>query len=180
MLHTLQQFAATAFMQRATLFLNHVLAAENAAVERLRPHTGRCIRLQLTGWPTLLPPLPELSFVVTPAGLVEWCGEGPMPPADLELSVDASDPAGLFARGLTGQRPPVAVTGDGDLATDVSWLMDNLRWDVQDDLARLVGAGPAHELSRIGAALATGLREAVGALGSLAARASNGPRPGAR
>lgn len=180
MLHTLQQFAATAFMQRATLFLNHVLAAENVAVERLRPHRGRCIRLQLTGWPALLPPLPELSFVVTPAGLVEWSGVGPVLPADLELTVDASNPAGMLVQGISGQRPQVAVTGDADFATDVSWLMDNLRWDVQDDLARLVGAGPAHELARIGGVLSAGLREAVSALGSLAARASNGPGPGTR
>jgi len=55
--------------------------------------------------------------------------------------------------------------------------MDNLRWDVEDDLARFIGDGPAHELARIGGALAAGLREAVGMLAGLVGRVD---RPGAR
>lgn len=176
MLHTLQQLAGTAFMERFTLWLNHVIASESAAVQRLRPHAGRFIRLQLTGWPSLLPPLPELSFAVTPAGLLEWCPAPTTAHPDLQLSVDASNPARSFVEGLSGQRPPVAVVGDAALATDVSWLMDNLRWDLQDDLARFVGVGPAHELARIGGKLATGLREAVGALAGLAVRATGAGR----
>ena len=175
MLHTFQQLLATAAMERFTLMVNHVLAAESAAVQRLRPHAGRCIRLHMSGWPSPLPPVPELSFVVTPAGLLEWCGTGAPPAADLRVEVDASNPARLVAQGLVGQRPKVDVAGDATLATDVSWLMDNLRWDVQDDLARLVGPAVAHELARVGAALARGLREALGALSGVAARARAEP-----
>ena len=170
MFDTLQHLAGTAFMERLTLWLNHVIASEDAAVQRLRPHAGRFIRLQLTGWPPLLPALPDLSFAVTPAGLLEW----PATPAatpDLLLTVDAANPARMVVEDLSGQRPPVAVVGDAALATDVSWLMDNLRWDVQDDLARLIGDAPAHELARIGAMLAGGVRQAVSSVSSLAARA---------
>lgn len=175
MLEPLQQLASTAFMQRFTLWLNHVLASESAALQRLRPHTGRSIRLQMTGWPSLLPPLPELSFVITPAGLVEWTGnQSPQPVPDLRLSLDASNPARSLVQGLSGQRPAVDVAGDAALASDVSWLMDNLRWDLQDDLARVIGAGPAHELARIGGKLADGMRSAVSTLAGLAARGRNG------
>lgn len=175
MLEPLQQLAGTAFMQRFTLWLNHVLASESAALQRLRPHTGRSIRLQMTGWPSLLPPLPELTFVITPAGLVEWTGhEAPQQVPDLRLSVDASNPARSLVQGLAGQRPAVDVAGDAALATDVSWLMDNLRWDLQDDLARVIGPGPAHELARIGSKLAEGMRAAVSKLAGLAARGRNG------
>jgi ubiquinone biosynthesis protein UbiJ len=127
--------------------------------------------LQLEHWPSVLPPLPELAFVVTPAGLLEWCAAGPAPEADLRVTLDASNPALTLAQGLTGRRPSVDVAGDSGLATDVSWLMDNLRWDLQDDLARLIGQAPAHEVARLGRALASGLREAVSRLSSLAARA---------
>ena len=174
MLHTLQQLAATAFMERFTLWLNHVIAGESAAVQRLAPHAGRFIRLQLTDWPSLLPPLPELSFGITPAGLLEWSPQVPDGPPDLLLTADASNPARSVVDGLSGRRPAVAVAGDSALATDVSWLMDNLRWDVQDDLARFIGEGPAHELVRIGAPLAAGLREAVAAVAGLAGRAAGG------
>ncbi|HEV7914185.1 MAG TPA: hypothetical protein VGP22_10475 [Albitalea sp.] len=176
MLQTLQQLAGTAFMERFTLWLNHVIAAESAAVQRLRPHAGRCMRLQLTGWPSLLPPLPELTFAVTPAGLLEWT---PLPTTahpDLQLSIDASNPARSVVEGLAGQRPAVAVIGDAALATDISWMMDNLRWDAQDDLARFVGVGPAHELARIGGKLAAGLRDGVGTLAGFTQRATGAGR----
>lgn len=171
MLDSLQQFAGTAFMQRLTLWLNHVLSSEDMAMQRLRPHAGRCIRFQLTGWPSLLPPLPELSFLITPAGLVEWTGQaGAAPEPDLHVRVDASNPALALVQGLSGQRPAVDIAGDAALATDVNWLIDNLRWDVQDDLARVIGPAAAHELARIGGKLAAGMRDAVAALMQLAGR----------
>jgi ubiquinone biosynthesis accessory factor UbiJ len=177
MLHTLQQLVGTALMERFVLALNHVLAAEPAAVARLRIHAGRSICLHLTGWPSLLPALPELSFAVTPAGLIEWLSAGPLADPDLRVTLDASNPARLVAQGLSGKRPPVDIAGDSRLATDVSWLIDNLRWDMQDDLARIVGPLAANELARVGRTLAGGLRDAVAALGTLAARARGEPRP---
>ena len=170
MLHSLQQLFGNALIERFTLMVNHVISSEAAAVQRLRPHAGRCIRLHIIGWPSALPPLPALAFVVTPAGLVEWCGPETTQVADLQLSVDASNPARLVAQGLAGQRPPVDVAGDARLATDVSWLMDNLRWDAQDDLARIVGPALANELARVGAMLAAGVRDAVRSLADLAER----------
>jgi len=175
MLDTLQQLAASAFMQRLTLWLNHVLASEDAALARLRPHSGRFIRLQMTGWPALLPPLPDFTFVVTPAGLLEWRGSDAPVHVDLRLTVDASNPARSIAQGLAGQRPAVDVSGDSALAADVSWLMDNLRWDMQDDLARVIGEAPAHELARVAGRLSAGLREAVATFAGLAARVAGGP-----
>lgn len=176
MFSALQQLAASAFMERLTLWLNHVIAGEDAAVLRLRPHAGRLVKIQLAGWPALLPPVPELSFAITPAGLLEWNATPAAAAPDLVLVVDVSSPARRLVEGLAGQRPPVAVNGDAALATDMSWLMDNLRWDVQDDLARLVGPGPAHELARIGGILAAGLREPVRMLAGLAAGRGSAPR----
>ena len=83
MFSALQQLAASAFMERLTLWLNHVIAGEDAAVQRLRPHAGRLVRLELSGWPTLLPPLPEISFGITPAGLLEWNATALAAPPDL-------------------------------------------------------------------------------------------------
>jgi ubiquinone biosynthesis protein UbiJ len=182
MLHTLQQLVGHAFVQRLTLWLNHLLASESAAMQRLQPHAGRCIRLQVEGWPTLLPAFPELGFLITPAGLLEWCGDdSEPPPADLKLSVDASQPGRLLSEGLAGQRPAVSVVGDAALAADVSWLMDNLRWDLQDDLARFIGDAPAHALAQATRKVATAVREAVAAVGRLAAKAPGaGQEPSAR
>jgi ubiquinone biosynthesis protein UbiJ len=51
--------------------------------------------------------------------------------------------------------------------------MDNLRWDVSDDLARLIGEGPARELARLGRVLSAGLRKAVSAFSGLARRSED-------
>jgi len=178
MLHALTSSLQAAFVERLALLLNHVLAAEPVATERLRAHSGRSVQLRLDGWPALLPPLPDLSFRVTPAGLLEWRGLEPPPDAerapDLALRLDASNPALAMAQWAAGDRPPVEVQGDAQFAADLSWLMDNLRWDVQDDLARLVGQAPAHEMARVGRRLAGGLRDAVRTLSGWAAR----PAPG--
>ena len=126
-----------AVMERATLLANHVLSSEPAAMDRLRPHSGKTVEVEFGGWPALLPRLPVLAFRITPAGLIEWLGEKPLESPALHLDVDASNPALAFVQVFGGTRPKVRVTGSADFAADVDWLIDNLRWDVQDDLARL-------------------------------------------
>ncbi len=179
MFHTLQQQVGAALMARLTLVVNHVLASESAATQRLQRHAGRRVQLVLNDVPALLPIRSPLVFLITPAGGVEWCTSNTDAAADLVVSFDASNPARTVAQGLSGERPRVSVSGDAELAADVSWLFDNLRWDVQDDLAPLVGPGPAHEMARIGKRLLSGLHDAVRALTALAnkARSAAGAGP---
>jgi len=153
--------AGAALMERATLFLNHVLSSEPIAVERLRAHAGKRLEIELRDWPALLPKAPALGFEVTRAGLVEWQPERSNQPVALRLGVDASNPALVALRRLAGERPAVEVQGDAAFAADVSWLIDNLRWDVRDDLARFVGPVAAQGIGRVGRVLGDGLREAL-------------------
>ena len=159
MLQNLNALLAPALMDRLVLVVNHVLSSEPQAVQRLLPHRGRVLRLELQHLPRLLPSPPPLAFVVTPAGLVEWCRE-PVD-ADLRVRLDAGNPAALALQALSGTLPPVAIEGDAQLATDVDWLLKNLRWDVADDLQRLFGPVAAQEIHRVGSLLARGLRAAL-------------------
>ncbi|MDP1899105.1 MAG: hypothetical protein Q8K96_01455 [Rubrivivax sp.] len=161
MLHSLQNLLAPAVAQRLTLVINHVLASETVATDRLRPHAGRSLALALEGWPRLLPAPPELRWRITPAGLLEWCGQEPPDGADLGVRIDASNPALLVARTLAGDAPAVQIEGDAQLAGDVNWLLHNLRWDVAADLERLFGPVVAHQFHRLGSALARALRGAL-------------------
>jgi ubiquinone biosynthesis accessory factor UbiJ len=172
MLHDVQQFIAPAVFSRLTLLLNHVLASEAVATQRLKPHAGRSVCLQFQGWPSVLPRLPDMVFVITPAGLLEWQAQPLQGAADLTLEIEASNPAMEIMRRLTGQAPRIQITGDSALAADVSWVTDNLRWDLEDDVARLVGQGPAHEIARVARTLASGLRGMVGFAMSRSASAS--------
>lgn len=161
MLNTLHTMLAPPVMERLTLLLNHVIGSETVAMERLRPHAGRTIELVLAGWPALLPPAPPLAFRVTPAGLLEWCGMERTADPDLGLRLDASNPALMLARMAAGERPPVEIDGDAQLAADVSWLMQNLRWDLGADLERLFGPTVAGTLQRFGSAVAGALQTAL-------------------
>ena len=74
MLHSLQQLFGNALIERFTLMVNHVISSEAAAVQRLRPHAGRCIRLHIIGWPSALPPLPALANELARVGAMLAAG----------------------------------------------------------------------------------------------------------
>ena len=188
MIHALSEGLVSAVTARATVLANHVLASEPAATGRLRAHAGRLLRIRVLDWPDALPTLPSLRFAITPAGLLEWqpdarggaesCAADS--PIDLDITLQAGNPAALLVQGLMGKRPAVSIAGDSALAADVSWVIDNLRWDVRDDVARLVGELPARELARHASALAEGLRSAVQGLVQRATspRAGDSPQGG--
>ena len=152
---------APSVVERLTLVVNHVLAGEAAATDRLRPHAGRRIELQFSAWPSLLPAPPAMVWRVTPAGLLEWQGMQPEPGADLQVRLDAANPALLMARLVAGEPPSLQIDGDAQLAGDINWLSQNLRWDVAADLERLFGPAVAQQLYRVGQALGGALRTAV-------------------
>ena len=173
MLHSLQAVLAPALAERLTLVINHVLSAESVATQRLQPHAGRTLSLTLNQWPALLPPPPALAWRITPAGLLEWCGAAVAdgtPAPDLHVQIDAANPALLVARAVAGTPPPVQIDGDAQLAGDVNWLLQNLRWDVAADLERLFGPGPAVALHRMGSSLATALRAGLKSVSQLGER----------
>lgn len=166
---------APALAERLTLVLNHVLGAEAVATDKLRPHAGRRLVLTLANWPSLLPAPPVLAWRVTPAGLLEWSAESSEsgtvpPPSDLSVTVEMSNPALVFAQALGGTPPVVQIDGDAQLAGDVNWLIQNLRWDVAADLERLFGPTVGPQLHKVGSALAKGLRGAAGFAADMAAK----------
>ncbi len=170
MLQEWSKLFAPAVQDRICLLLNHVIGREPVAVARLQPFAGRVVVVHLRGWPSLLPAAPDLVLSISRAGLLERLDD-PAPGA-LRIELEASNPALLALSSLSGERPQVSVQGDAALAGEISWLMDNLRWDIEDDLAQLIGPMPAHQLARWGRAAA----QAMAAL----ARGAATLMPGAR
>lgn len=171
MLQDWSHLIAPAVQDRIVLLLNHVISRETYALSRLRPFAGRAVVLHLAGWPALLPAAPDLVLAVTPAGL--WERLDTAPAEALRIDLDASNPALLAFGALSGERPRVTVQGDAAFAGEMNWLIENLRWDIEDDLAAIVGPAPAHQLARWGRAAAQGLA----ALARGAGKAMPGNRP---
>jgi ubiquinone biosynthesis protein UbiJ len=133
--------------QRTVLFLNHVLQQEPQAQARLVRLQGQVVEAR---WRSI-----TLRLVATPAGLLDLAPDGKVP--DLTLSITQDNPLQLAQAALLGDKPTVRIVGDVQLAAEVNWLVDHVRWDVEDDLARLIGDVPAH-------AVGNTARKVVGAL----------------
>jgi ubiquinone biosynthesis accessory factor UbiJ len=124
---------------RLVLLLNHVLMQEPEATARLARLKGRSVRVQ---WRAL-----SLTLAATPAGLLEL--DAGHKAADLSLVVADDSPVSLAQTVLAGGKPPINVEGDVQLAAEVNWLVDHVRWDIEEDLSRILGDAPAHALVSI-------------------------------
>ena len=135
--------------QKLVLFLNHVLMQEKQAQDRLLRHKGRVVQIKM-GWLVI-------DLIVTPAGLVDRAPA--LSKSDLQLSVPMDSPKTLVQSVLAGKPPPVTIEGDVQLAAELGWLAENLHWDVEEDLSRLIGDAPAHALADGARRLLTGLKQ---------------------
>jgi ubiquinone biosynthesis protein UbiJ len=59
---------------------------------------------------------------------------------------------------MAGEQPTVRIEGHVALASELSWLAEHLRWDIEEDLARLLGDAPAHALAQAARRAAQALR----------------------
>ncbi len=136
--------------QRLVLALNHVLMQEPEAQSRLLRQNGRTASVQ---WRSI-----AINFIVTPAGLLDRHNpdEGKAP--DLALTVMDASPLDLLRKALSSAKPDVRIEGDVQLAAEINWLVDHVRWDYEEDLSRLLGDGPAHAIGQALRGAASALR----------------------
>ena len=80
----------------------------------------------------------------TPAGLLDLAPADA--PADLTLVILDDSPLVIAQALMQGDKPKVRIEGDVQLAAEINWLADHVRWDLEEDLARLMGDAPAHTL----------------------------------
>ena len=115
--------------------LNRLLESEPWARERLAPFAGETLELRA-------PPLPALRLAVLEGGRVQ-AGD-----ADPSLTMTLKPellPA--LARGEEHAARSVDVHGNSGLASEVLFLARHLRWDMEEDLSRLVGDVVAHRVA---------------------------------
>lgn len=132
------------FARTAVSALNHILSGENWARERLRGFVGQHVRL-LAG-----PVAVELAIDSEGIFQLRALGSEVVPAVTIEL------PADLPFRLLNGRDTIFAaarLSGSADFAEALAFVFRNLRWDVEDDLSRLVGDIAARRLVRGGKAV---------------------------
>lgn len=116
---------------------NHLLSQAGWARTRLQPHAGRTARL-------VLAPVAEIDFSVAADGqLAEWAGDA-QPEVVLRLAV--ADLPRLLVDGLETAMRHVRIEGNAEFADALGFVFRHLRWDAEEDLARVFGDIAAHRL----------------------------------
>ena len=158
-----------AVRNRMVLFVNHVLTGCPPAVERLRAHAGKVVRVDVSGWPGLVPVPPPLALRLTPAGLFEAVTgpEEATVAVDLNVKLDASAPGKIAEAVFKGGVPPMSVEGDAALAADFSWAAQNARWDPAADAERFFGGTVGAGVSRASEQFAHAAEAAKTAMGQV-------------
>jgi ubiquinone biosynthesis protein UbiJ len=146
---------------RLVLLLNHVLMQEPQAQDRIRRQQGKSARLV---WGRF-----ELTLFATPAGLLErppFPGPIGQTPARADLTVNVTQTSLPLVLGavVRGEKPAVSIEGDVQLAAEVAWLADNVRWDIEEDLSRVLGDAAAHTLVKALGVAGVALRSFAGRL----------------
>lgn len=143
-------FAAAAACQG----INHVLKSEPWAMRELAAHAGKTVLLQL--------PLGNLCVEISPEGLLAPLTE--FEQISLELNISSAALNNLLSQvGNIKEQAikSVKITGDADLAQLIGRLAGQLRWEYEEDLARIVGDVPASFAVRQGKKFLSAGRSAV-------------------
>lgn len=119
--------------------VNHLLAHESWARGRLAPYAGKTARLIFA---TL-----AVTLVVQPDGYLSAAQEHEARLADVSISVPAEAIAAFLQGGQSAVMRHVKIEGDAEFATLIGKLAEHLRWEPEEDLAKLIGDAPAYRLA---------------------------------
>ncbi|HEY2609023.1 MAG TPA: SCP2 sterol-binding domain-containing protein [Paraburkholderia sp.] len=121
--------------------INHLLARESWARERLAPYAGKTARLSC-------PPV-DLTLLVQPDGYLTAVGDTETRQFDVTVSVPSDALPAFVQGGQTAVMKHVKIEGDAEFATVIARLAEHLRWEPEEDLAKLIGDGPAWRVASV-------------------------------
>ena len=125
------------FDSGAARALNHLLQREAWARAKLAPYEGEVVELRLA-------PMPPLRLAIADGGSVLVADAG----SAATLTISAKP--GIFAALSQGEEHlmrAVDIAGNARLATEILALLRYLRWDVEEDLSRVLGDVLAHRIA---------------------------------
>ena len=121
--------------------VNHLLARESWARERLAPYAGKTARLSCS--PVVL------TLLVQPDGYLGVVGETEAQQFDVTISVPSDALPAFVQGGQAAVMKHVKIEGDAEFATVIAKLAEHLRWEPEEDLAKFIGDGPAWRVASV-------------------------------
>jgi len=153
-MNTLSSSTHTIAASAACRGINHVLKSEPWACAELAKHSGKTVLVQL--------PFGKLCIEIDEAGLLKTLQDLEDPSLALEFSAKAlSDLLGGAGNIKEQAFKAVKITGDADLAQLIGRLAGQLRWEYEEDLARIVGDAQANFAVRQGKKFFSATRSAA-------------------
>jgi len=131
--------------------LNHLLGAEAWARAKLRPYAGQCVEFRAAL-------LPAVRLEILDSGLLANAAQDAVP--NLVVTIGAGALPALF-RGEEALLREIGIEGSADLAGTMQYLFRHLRWDLEEDLSRVLGDALAHRMMEEGRRFAAWNREAA-------------------
>jgi len=124
------------FERGATAGLNHLLAQQPWAAERLKVFAGQCAEFRC-------PPFPDLRLAILDTGFL---GEATSDAASaLVVKLEPAVLPLVIARDESALKK-IELEGSAELASTVQYLARHLVWDVEEDLSRFFGDIVAHRI----------------------------------
>jgi ubiquinone biosynthesis protein UbiJ len=118
--------------------INHVLNHEQWALRELQKHQGKVVQLSL--------PLGSLQVQIQADSLLVLLNPWAQKP-DLTIELSTQSLSVLHsANGSLKERAikAVKISGDAELAQLIAKLANQLRWEYEEDLSKIIGDAPAH------------------------------------
>jgi ubiquinone biosynthesis accessory factor UbiJ len=121
-----------------TRFLQHLTSQNNWSREYLQPFAGKVVQFDFV--------LAKANLIILEDGGLAIAGETVSPEATIHV------PPSLAMRLLTGDenaKMHIKIDGDAHLATEISKVLQNMRWDIEEDLSKVVGDIAAHKIGEV-------------------------------
>ncbi len=135
----------------AVAALNHLLAQQPWAAERLKAFAGRCVEFRC-------PPFPDLRLSVMDTGFLDEARRDAA--SALVVKLKPGVLPFLLARDEAALKQ-VEIEGSAELASTVQHLFRSLSWDIEEDLSKFVGDVVAHRVVSQAKAFTDWQREAA-------------------
>jgi ubiquinone biosynthesis accessory factor UbiJ len=121
-----------------TRFLQHLTSQNAWSRPHLQPFAGKTVCFDFV--------MAKANLVILEDGSLALGGETASPDAKIHI------PPSLALRVMSGDAQAkmlIKVDGDTQLATEISKVLQHIRWDIEDDLSKVVGDIGAYKIGKV-------------------------------